>query len=94
MNSQAIIKRAGTKELIRWAIKMLADMVMYGNTPTRELSSRKLSGRGMPGGKGIVDLCLAKKEVAWCLLTQDKLYREIIGYVVSRSHLKPTAFSC
>ena len=46
VNSQAIIKRAGTKELITWAIKMVADMVMYGNTFLRESSRTGSSVEG------------------------------------------------
>ena len=62
------MKRASSKDMIHWTVMLIADMVQYGGTIPRELSVRKLSGKGQPGGRGIVDLCMCKKEIAWCMI--------------------------
>ncbi|CAE7474778.1 unnamed protein product [Symbiodinium natans] len=58
--------------MIHWTVMLIADMVQYGGTIPRELSVRKLSGKGQPGGRGIVDLCMCKKEIAWCMIKKAR----------------------
>ena len=68
LDVKAIVKRAQSKDMIKWCVILLADKVMQGSMPARELSTRKLSGKGQPGGRGLVDLCVAKRELAWSLV--------------------------
>ena len=69
---EAIIKKAGTPEMIRWCVAGIIDMVLnLGSTPG-EVALRQITGRGMPGGKGKVDLLMGKRELAKCLATYSE----------------------
>ena len=52
---------------IRWTIAALIDSVTHHGTSSAEFSVRQLSGKGLPGGKGKIELILAKKKLARAL---------------------------
>eukprot|EP00959_Pyramimonas_sp_CCMP1952_P367472 7696943-Pyramimonas_sp.AAC.1 len=39
-------------------------------TSVGEISLRQLTGRGLPGGKGLLDLLIAKNELGHCFITK------------------------
>ncbi|CAK0828182.1 unnamed protein product [Prorocentrum cordatum] len=61
---EAVVKRCGSIELIRWTVSMLYHQLQNGDLLPTDLSLRQYTGRGNPGNKGILDLVVAKHEVA------------------------------
>ena len=57
------MKRASTADEICWCTCGLLDLTKTGNVAPGELSQRQLTGRGLPGNKGVLDLLLAKREL-------------------------------
>ena len=57
------MKKSGTIDNIRWTVGGLVDLHHSGLLSAGECSLRQLTGRQMPGGKGIVDLLLGKHDV-------------------------------
>ena len=64
---EAIIKKAQALPNIRYSLGYLIDMVYNQNTSAGEFAVRQISGRGLAGGKGKIDMILAKKELSQCL---------------------------
>lgn len=62
--AEAIVKRCSTTTCITWALSAIFDVLKTGLVTAPELSLRQLQGRSCPGGKGILDLLLAKQDVA------------------------------
>ena len=60
---EAIVKRCSTHSGIVWALASLYDAIKNGLVTAAELAVRQLQGRRLPGGKGILDVLLAKKDV-------------------------------
>jgi len=60
----ATVKRAQTFELIHWCTAGLIDIVSAKMSTPGELSLRQLIGRGLLGGKGVLDMLIAKHEMA------------------------------
>ena len=60
---EAVVKKAGTLENIRYVIAGLIDLVVHQGTSSGELAVRQLSGKGLPGGKGKIDMQIAKKDL-------------------------------
>ena len=49
---------------MRWTIGALLDLVGHQGTNNDEFTVRQLSGKGLPGGTGKIELLLAKKDLA------------------------------
>eukprot|EP00959_Pyramimonas_sp_CCMP1952_P120530 2520365-Pyramimonas_sp.AAC.1 len=62
---EAIVKRASSPAGIQWCVSYCLD---YGE----KLSLTHLSGKGMPGGKGFLDVAMCKNELALALLSWRK----------------------
>jgi len=60
---EAIIKKAGTEANIRWCVSGCLDLVRSNAISSGELALRQLTGRGLPGNKGILDTLLGKLEL-------------------------------
>ncbi|CAK0904040.1 unnamed protein product, partial [Prorocentrum cordatum] len=61
---EAVVKRCSTTANITWALSVLFDALKNGLLTAPEIALRQLQGKGMPGNKGILDLFMAKKDVA------------------------------
>ena len=64
---EAVIKRAPSDATMVWCFAGLLDLYRSGLATEGELSIRQLNGRGLAGGKGIVDLLVGKHEAALAL---------------------------
>ena len=69
----AVIKRCGSPQCIAFVTLGLLDAVLKGVVTPGELSLRNLTGRGLPGGKGLLDTMVAKYELA------DKLFTHAVS---------------
>ena len=69
---EAIVKKGGTPSNIRWLIGGVIDAVKYQGTPLSDIACRQLTGRGMPGGCGLLDLVLGRRELAEALMAKAK----------------------
>ena len=69
----AVIKRCGSPQCIAFVTLALLDAVSKSILTPGELSIRNLTGRGMPGGKGLLDTMVAKYELA------DKLFTHAVS---------------
>ena len=65
---EAIVKRASSPQLIYWCVAGLLDLVKMKLASPGDISLRQLSGRGLPGGKGILDTLIAKRELACAIV--------------------------
>ncbi|CAK0870056.1 unnamed protein product [Prorocentrum cordatum] len=65
---EAVVKRAQSGNLIHWCTAGLLDLVMTKMTAAGEVSLRQLAGRGLPGGKGLLDLLVAENELGHCII--------------------------
>ncbi|CAK0895676.1 unnamed protein product [Prorocentrum cordatum] len=65
---EAVVKRAQSGNLIHWCTAGLLDLVTAKMTTAGEISLRQLTGRGLPGGKGLLDLLIAKQELGHCII--------------------------
>ena len=74
----AAVKKGGTGVLIEWSLRMMIDYVLFQNTPAGELSVRALSGKGLPAGKGLVDLFMAKRDCGVWLVQKASMDKLII----------------
>lgn len=66
--TDTIVKRASTEENIRWCLAGIKDLMEFHGAAASDFAERKLSGRGEPGGKGILDLLLAKRDMALAII--------------------------
>ena len=64
---ETIVKRCPSTASMLWCVCGLIDWVRAGLASTGELSVRQLSGKGLPGGKGVLDVLIGKQEVAHAL---------------------------
>ena len=64
MSSAAVVKRCSTTTNMSWALNSLFDAQKTYLLTAPEVSLRQLQGKSMPGGKGILDLLPAKRDVA------------------------------
>ena len=96
-----IIKKAGTEPAIRWCVAGCLDLVKSGVITSGELAVRQLSGRGLPGGKGLLDTLLGKFELGHHLANTaisiklhsnlvSKLNRWLDGHNEYRKDTSPT----
>ena len=60
----AIVKRANSVTHICYSLGYIIDMVYNQGASAGEFAVRQLSGKGLPGGKGKIDMILAKRELA------------------------------
>lgn len=60
---EAVVKRCGSLSNIRWALAGIVDMIKFHNVCSAEFVMKKYTGRGEPGGKGVLDLLLSKQEL-------------------------------
>ena len=74
---ETAIKRAPSDEMAKWSIGGMIDFYQGGLLTSGELSSRQISGRGLPGGKGVIDLLVGKAEGGLAL---ERKAREIGGF--------------
>ncbi|CAK0909905.1 unnamed protein product [Prorocentrum cordatum] len=65
---EAVVKRAQSGNLTHWCTAGLRDLVTAKMTTAGEISLRQLTGRGLPGGKGLLDLLIAKQELGHCII--------------------------
>ena len=66
---EALVKRATSVPCIRYCLGTIIDMVYNHGACAGEFAVRQLSGKGLPGGKGKIDMILAKKELSQALKT-------------------------
>ena len=81
---EAIIKKCNTFDNIRWTIGALLDLVAHHGTASAEFSVRQLSGKGLPGGKGKIELMLAKKDLArafHCHAVSMRYSEQLLNYL-------------
>lgn len=64
---EALVKKAGALSNIKFCVSYILDQVMNDGAAPGEFAVRQLSGKGLPGGKGKIDMCLAKKELSQAL---------------------------
>ncbi len=64
---QAVVKRCSTHNGITWGLSSLFDALKTNLLTAPELAVRQLQGKGLPGGKGILDLFLGKQDAAVAL---------------------------
>ena len=80
---EAIVKRAKTPHAIRWTTAGIIDMVKAGYITAPELALRQFTGRGLPGGKGVVDLLLGKYDLG-CALEKWAEKRNLDTHMISK----------
>ena len=68
---EAIVKKGGTPANIRWLTGGVLDAVQHQGTPLSEIAVRQLTGKGIPGGRGFLDLLLGRRELAEALNTKS-----------------------
>ena len=61
---EAVVKKGGSDDNIRYSIVGLVDLVLYQGVVPGELSVRQVSGRGLPANKGRLDTILGRRELA------------------------------
>ena len=66
---EAIIKRAQTEGAIRWCLTGIFDLVKTKTITAGEVALRQLTGRGLPGGKGLLDTLIGKMELGLHLVS-------------------------
>ena len=69
---------------IRWTISALLDLVSHHGTSSAEFSVRQLSGKGLPGEKGKIELFLARKELArafHCHAVNMRYSEQLLNYL-------------
>ena len=65
---EKVCHKAPTPDVAHWLITSVLHSVKAGHVVPREVSDRTLSGRGLPGGKGLLDLYLAKFRMAEAII--------------------------
>ena len=64
---QELVKRCHTASSIRWGLSSIYDAIKTWLLTAPEVALRQLNGRGLPGGKGLLDVLMAKKDAAEAL---------------------------
>ena len=64
---EGVVKKAGTMAKIRWSLSGLVDSVLHRGVSPGELAVKKLTGKGLPGGKGLVDTLIGQYDLATTL---------------------------
>eukprot|EP00969_Alexandrium_andersonii_P104593 4614677-Alexandrium_andersonii.AAC.1 len=62
---EAVIKKAGSYNQIRWCICAIIDAVRHLGVTAPEIALRQLTGRGLAGGKGLLDTYWPSSRWAW-----------------------------
>eukprot|EP00969_Alexandrium_andersonii_P324709 14347818-Alexandrium_andersonii.AAC.1 len=60
---------------------MVRSQVKCGDTGADKFSLKDLTGKGLPGGKGLIDLWLAKRELADVIMRQAKDMKREAGMI-------------
>ena len=69
---ELIVKRGGKEDKIHWLAGGVLDLVKAKYATPGELSQRQLSGRNLPGGKGVLDLLLSKYDLLEAFISKAK----------------------
>ena len=59
------------------SVNGVLDSILFNGITAPEIATRQLTGRGLPGGRGLLDLFLAKRELhlelhSWGVLLRDQ----------------------
>ena len=71
---ESVCKRAQTLDNIKWCLGSVIDWHKHMQIPAGEFSSRKFTGRGEEGGKGILDLMLARRDMGKAIIEWGRLH--------------------
>ena len=63
-----IVHKVGTPDNIRWIVSLLVFQIERGILHCNEVSVRILGGRGLPGGRGLCDLYITKRELGQAII--------------------------
>eukprot|EP00969_Alexandrium_andersonii_P074481 3284973-Alexandrium_andersonii.AAC.1 len=67
---EKLVQRAQKPELVHFCVAMMHSQVKCGDMSAAKFSLKDLTGEGLPNGKGLIDLWLAKCEWADVIIRQ------------------------
>ena len=96
----SLVKKCNAMDNIRWALSAIVDVIEHHGVQANEFVLRKFTGRGEPGGKGIIDLFLAQRDLGKAIIqhAMDKNYSAtliktlnswLVGHDIYREDIQP-----